>query len=335
MTLQKCIKLFLNGFKDSLYGCVIFFRRQKLLNQKSDSKNSNDKNNKNEKLYKRLFESCILNGVFLLACMIAFNFILMPILNWVYFKMLTPEKHNIIIDYINPFLQLVFSFVWILPVFLLSKVCNLLWHQDIADIAFDQKYSNFKLLNQQNLTFSLLIADIIFSSIMQFVFLIQSSFMNFIPITWLSQLLCHVHIAFLYSLYAFEYKWFNMKWDILKRIDFIETRWPYFFGFGLSLSVILSFFSSYIYCATIFAFIFPAFIISAIESDCEKIDQIVYNKIDPNSRSGPTSVNLRLPLFQFSLKATDYIFINFEKVKKQKIKKTTSNQHQATFTKTN
>ena len=306
MPFKLCIVLFLNGVKDSLYGCVRFFQRQKQSAAQSKSK-------KTDKLYQRLFESCILNGVFLLACMLAFSYMLMPILNWIYFKMLSPGKHDIINNYLNPCLQLTFSFVWILPVFLLSKIFNLLWHQEIADIAFVQKY-DVKSFASDKLVISHQIADTIFSCIMELIFLVQSSLINLIPLHWLSQLLCHVHLAFLYSLYAFEYKWFNMSWDIEKRISFIESRWPYFFGFGLSLSIILSFAGSYFYGATLFAFIFPGFILSAIEADCEYLKPIVYVKNDMN---GLRPVVLKLPLFRLSLRVTDFIFKIFEKKKKK------------------
>lgn len=132
MPLRTSIVQFLNGFKDSVYGCVKFFQRQKHLKESRKTSNSTSNKKNAEKLYKRLLESCILNGVFLLSCMLAFSFILLPILNFIYFKILSPEKHDLINTYLNPFLQLVFSFVWILPVFLLSKIFNLLWHQEIG-----------------------------------------------------------------------------------------------------------------------------------------------------------------------------------------------------------
>lgn len=135
MPLKLCIVQFLNGMKDSLYGCVRFFQRQKQLNAPSNQQKTNKTSKqKSEKLYQRLFESCILNGVFLLSCMLAFSFILMPVLNYMYYAILSPEKHDLINMYLNPVLQLTFSFVWILPVFLLSKIFNLLWHQEIGKI---------------------------------------------------------------------------------------------------------------------------------------------------------------------------------------------------------
>ena len=152
--------------------------------------------------------------------------------------------------------------------------------------------------------------------------------MNLVPIFWLNQILCHVHLAFLYSLYAFEYKLCNMSWDIKKRIAFIESRWAYFLGFGLSLSIILSFSGSYIYCATLFASIFPAFILSAIETNSERMSQIVYFKADKSDpfNSHSKAVQVNLPLFRFSLYLTDLIFKLF--AKKQTVKLNQSHQSQ-------
>lgn len=124
MPFKLCLVLFLNGFKDSIYGWVKFFQRQKQLENTRNNNNNNNKKttktNINEKLYQRLFESCILNGVFLLSCMLAFNFILIPILNWIYFKILSSDKHDFIKNYFNPFLGF-FPILLLLLLFLVFK----------------------------------------------------------------------------------------------------------------------------------------------------------------------------------------------------------------------
>ena len=345
MAFKLCLIQFLNGFKDSLFGFIKFFQKQKQLNYqksqqqlKSSSSSSGQSatkpnNSSNDKLYQRLIQSCILNGIFLLSCILIFNFVLIPILNAIAYKLITDKYNNLITDYLNPIIQMLFSFVWILPVFLLSKIFNVLCHQEIADIAYAQKYGKPQIF--QKFTLAQVIADTVFSCTLELIFLVQSSFMNLIPIYWLNQVMCHVHLAFLYSLYAFEYKLCNMSWDIKQRIAFIESRWAYFFGFGLSLSIIVSFAGSYIYNATLFASIFPAFILSAIEADSEHLRPIVYIKKETQF-SGSTSsksVHVKLPLFRFSLYLTDLIFKLF--AKKQNIKINQQQKSQKTGTSQN
>ncbi|CAF0847095.1 unnamed protein product [Brachionus calyciflorus] len=325
-TLKVCLVQFLNGFKDSLYGFIKFIQKQKKLTTTLTSQEANKKSNKpnkdnilkqNDKLYKRLFQSCILNGIFLFSCICTFNYVLIPVLNAIAFKVINVSNHDLIHNYLNPTIQIIFSSVWILPVFLLSKIFNVLCHQEIADISYEQKYGKPKIF--ETFSISQVIADAFFSCTMELIFLIQSSCMGLIPATWLNTLLCHVHTSFLYSLYAFEYKLCNMSWDIRKRIHHIESRWPYYLGFGMSMSLILSFAGSYIYSATLFGFIFPAFILSAIESDSEKLQPVMYLKRDLNSPSEFKPQQLTIPLFNLSIYITDLLFKFFTSKPNKKV----------------
>lgn len=336
MSLKYGILQFINGFKDSYNGCFKFYKKQKLIREK----NQQECNNKNgtqqilfqnqKKLEKRILESCLLNGLFLFFCIVLFNYVLMPFLNWFIFGFLfTIDKNQessskisinsyyiMIHDYLNKFIYLLFSIIWIIPVFLLSKIFNFICFQDIADISYMNQYGKPKITS----AISYLIAESIFSCLLQVVFLVQSSLIVYIPIYTLNQILFHLHISVLYSLYAFEYKWFNMDWNIKKRLKYIESKWPYFFGFGLSLSILTSLSSSYIISATLFAFLFPALLICAIEADCNELDPKNANKLQRHSSLLTTKTNQNgtresllvnftpLHLFDLSIIVTDHIF---------------------------
>jgi hypothetical protein len=64
-----------------------------------------------------------------------------------------------------------------------------------------------------------------------------------------------------------------------------------------------------------FAFIFPAFILSAIESNSENFSPIIYNKRDLNAKNNSRPVTLKLQLFRLALRVTDLLFKIFDKKK--------------------
>ncbi|CAG2122008.1 unnamed protein product, partial [Medioppia subpectinata] len=101
--------------------------------------------------------------------------------------------------WLEPTLSYFFSVFWVLPLFLLSRVVNALWFQDIADHAFRGRRQSMRNI-------PVFIADTLFSLLVQILFLIQSMVVEFIPIPLLGQMASLFHISLLYSLYSFEYK---------------------------------------------------------------------------------------------------------------------------------
>lgn len=106
--------------------------------------------------------------------------------------------------------------------------------QDIADSAFKFRKGRPQLIP----SISKLIADVLFSLVVQVLFLVQSMVVRLLPINYVGVILCFVHLCLLYSLYSFEYKWFNMGWELHKRLTYIESNWPYFIGFGMPLAIL-------------------------------------------------------------------------------------------------
>lgn len=114
--------------------------------------------------------------------------------------------------------------------------------QDIADSAYKFRKGRPQLMP----SISKLIADTLFSLVVQALFLVQSMVVSLIPIYYVGSILSFVHMCLLYSLYSFEYKWFNMGWELHKRLTYIEHNWPYFIGFGMPLAILTQLHNSYI-----------------------------------------------------------------------------------------
>lgn len=112
---------------------------------------------------------------------------------------------------------------------------------------------------------SKLLADVVFSLIVQSLFLGQSLTLSYIP--YIGKALFFVHMCLLYSLYSFEYKWFNQGFELHKRLTMIEHNWAYYLGFGLPLALLTQISNSFVINGCLFSIFFPLFILSGNESE--------------------------------------------------------------------
>lgn len=177
------------------------------------------------------------------------------------------ERSAVMWQYIEPTLNVIFGILWIMPLFFLSRVVNSLWFQDIADSAFKIRKGRPQLFP----SISKLIADVLMSLLVQCLFLGQIWLFKFVPYSYLERALSFIHLALLYSLYSFEYKWFNMGWELHKRLTYIEYNWPYFLGFGIPLAILTELPSDFFVSGCVFSTLFPLFIISGNEASPKAI----------------------------------------------------------------
>lgn len=211
-----------------------------------------------------IFQCCALNGCVFGSGMMIFHFAVLPclrtLMNFIFSH--SPGKAAFVWSWLNPILYHVFNALWVLPLFILSRIINSLWFQDIANTAYRHSRGRPQYMGGFSKTW----ADNLFSFLIQALFLLQTYLVKLIPVTILGQVAGMVHLCMLYSFYAFEYKWINMGWELHRRLAFIEMNWPYFIGFGMPLAVLTSISDSYIINGIIFSIFFPFFIISGNES---------------------------------------------------------------------
>ncbi|KAM8716666.1 hypothetical protein ACLKA7_003528 [Drosophila subpalustris] len=217
-----------------------------------------------KKIAKKLFKCCLLNGGFTWLSIVLFESVLLPTLKFclTIFYGTQSDTLPFVWSWLHPILSLLFGMMWVLPIFMLSKIVSSLWFADIANAAYRVRKGRPQLIP----SISKLVADFLFSMVVQMLFLVQSMLVNLVPVKYVGSTLCFVHLCLLYSLYSFEYKWFNMGWELHRRLTYIEKNWPYFFGFGIPLTVLTNMSSSVIVSSCIFSIFFPLFILSGNEA---------------------------------------------------------------------
>lgn len=277
----------LSGLKDSVLGIIVL---TKIDNETKDneSRPPSRRSTRQRSAEKRkiqilplMAQSCLLNGGALLLSVLVFEGYIIPAVQFIMafvssFFVSNNALQSSLWSWVEPVMKSTFKYLWVIPVFWLSKILNCIWFVEIADGAYRKKYGRpvSSLITSKENIFKVIsksMADFLFSIIVEIFFLVQAQLAGLIPV--FGPTLLYIHMSLLYSLYAFEYTWANLGWSVVRRVGYIESYWPYFSGFGFLLSVLTCISSSTIVSAGIFGTIFPVFILSALEAkpyeECE------------------------------------------------------------------
>lgn len=178
--------------------------------------------------------------------------------------------------------------LWFYPLYVFSFILSTMWYNDIAKFGFlaigKQGPTPTEMPGQQEVPSSsnatqtdkrtdvggvvIGIAEQVYSVILLTIFFLEVYVIGLIP--YVGKPLNSLLISWMYAYYCFEYKWNFSGLSLDKRLDFFESNWAFFAGFG-NPCVLPLFFCSPLVSYGVMAILFPLFVLTAAGSDADKL----------------------------------------------------------------
>ena len=80
----------------------------------------------------KLLECFLLNGLVFLLSLMLFDWLVVPVVLFI-----APSHTS---HWLSLVLQTLFRLLWVLPLYLISRLLNVFWFQEIADMVYNRKY---------------------------------------------------------------------------------------------------------------------------------------------------------------------------------------------------
>lgn len=173
------------GFHGNLLFAHLPFQRmerQAFRDLKTTSNNKSSRKNKGihapseePRLLKRVIQCGTLNGFVFGFSIFLFKSVLLPLLQTLISLLSRGSSPSSFWSWLQFLLNLTFDTLWVLPLFLLSRVVNALWFQDIGSLAYRYSVGRPKTIQ----SISTFVADNLFSLVIQAAFLVQVATFSF------------------------------------------------------------------------------------------------------------------------------------------------------------
>lgn len=234
----------------------------------------------------------LLNGFIYLGSMLMLKSIVIPVLMWILpnrIEHLDDSGASITLYPIlrNILIQLYYIF-WFYPLYIFSIVLSSIWYNDIAKHAYDAvrklgcTKSRARPINDLPVPKSdthegrppgfdgviVGIGEQVYSILLLTIFFIEVFLTGFIPLV--GRTANFLLLSWMYAYYCFEYKWNISELSLDKRLDFFESNWAFFLGFG-SPCVLAIFFFSPLVSYGVMAILFPLFVLTAAGTQAEQV----------------------------------------------------------------
>ncbi|KAA8545485.1 hypothetical protein F0562_020269 [Nyssa sinensis] len=239
----------------------------------------------------------LLNGFIFLGSIFILNSVIIPTLQWILpdqcqqIRSQEPCSFDSILK-LYSFLRLalvqLFYVLWFYPLYIFSFILSNIWYNDIAKYGFvaigksgpsiTEPSSLKEISTSQNKSHMdksidlggvmIVIAEQVYSVLLLSFFFLQVYITGFIP--YVGKAINFLLLSWMYAYYCFEYKWNFTGLSLDKRLDFFESNWAFFAGFGNPCVLAIFFFSPLVGYGFM-AILFPLFVLTATGSDADKV----------------------------------------------------------------
>ncbi|XP_057978013.1 protein EI24 homolog isoform X2 [Malania oleifera] len=238
---------------------------------------------RSRKLLIRTGQCFLLNGLIFLGSIFVLKSVVIPTLQWIlpdqWPQISSQESYSCggilkFYSFLHVGLVQLFYIFWFYPLYIFSFILSNIWYIDIAKYGFvamgkfgpsmAETVGRKESLNTQRIAHVVKpaglggvifgMAEQVYSVLLLSFFFVEVYATGFIP--YIGKALNFLLLSWMYAYYCFEYKWNLTEMGLDRRLDFFESNWSFFLGFG-NPCVLAIFFFSPLVSYGVMAMLFP------------------------------------------------------------------------------